>query len=241
MLTTTYPALRGSVFVVTYGRSGSTLVQNLLNHLPGYLVRGENGNLLAPLARAWDLIRQSEQGAKMRSESRETLPQDPWYGFEGVSEEAFGRALARSLTETVLRPQDNIRVIGYKEIRWHTDPLLFPLLMEFLIRFFPNARFIFNTRDHAEVVRSGWWKQMDETIVRQELAAAETLYTDFATAHPDRCIALHYNRYITGPEAWRPLFDFLSEPFDTALVARVLDKKLNHMKRKDAGSYTRPE
>jgi len=30
------------VFVVTYGRSGSTLMQGLLNALPGVLVRGES-------------------------------------------------------------------------------------------------------------------------------------------------------------------------------------------------------
>jgi hypothetical protein len=32
----------GYVFVMTYGRSGSTLLMGLLNTIPGYLVRGEN-------------------------------------------------------------------------------------------------------------------------------------------------------------------------------------------------------
>ena len=36
----------GYVFVMTYGRSGSTLVQGLLNAIPGYLIRGENAAAL---------------------------------------------------------------------------------------------------------------------------------------------------------------------------------------------------
>src|SRR3954464_1127587 len=47
--------LPGFVFVVTYGRSGSTLVQGLLNALPGTLVRGENNFYILPLFQAWSL------------------------------------------------------------------------------------------------------------------------------------------------------------------------------------------
>ena len=36
----------GYLFVLTYGRSGSTLLQGILNSIPGYLVRGENRQIL---------------------------------------------------------------------------------------------------------------------------------------------------------------------------------------------------
>ncbi|HEY9292796.1 MAG TPA: hypothetical protein VIP98_16060, partial [Microlunatus sp.] len=39
----------GYLFVVTYGRSGSTLLQGILNSIPGYLVRGENRSVLRHL------------------------------------------------------------------------------------------------------------------------------------------------------------------------------------------------
>ena len=42
------------VFVVTYGRSGSTLTQGMLNTLPRTLVRGENNLYLLPLYRAYN-------------------------------------------------------------------------------------------------------------------------------------------------------------------------------------------
>jgi hypothetical protein len=229
MLTASFPQLEKSVFVVTYGRSGSTLLQNMLNSLPGYLIRGENENLLAPLAQAWNMVRESEQGSKMRESGRITTPQDPWFGYEGIYEQTFGQALARSFTETVLRPDDDTRVIGFKEIRWHTDPALFPAMLTFLRRFFPDARFIFNIRDHDQVIRSGWWKHMPEHAVRKQLSQAETLYNDFANAHPEQCITMDYNRYVTGTAPWRPLFDFLGEPFDDKVVVAVLENKLQHM------------
>ena len=37
---------RDYVFVMTYGRSGSTLLMGLLNTIPGYLIRGENDDAL---------------------------------------------------------------------------------------------------------------------------------------------------------------------------------------------------
>lgn len=229
MVIASFPQLQKSVFVVTYGRSGSTLLQNLLNSLPGYLIRGENENLLASFARAWDIVQRSTQASDMRAENRITTPQHPWFGYEDVNEHTLGAALARSFVETVLRPDDKTRVIGFKEIRWHADPALFPVMLNFLRRFFPDAQFIFNLRDHDEVVRSGWWKYMDENAVRRQLARAETLYTDFEATHPEQCITMCYNQYITGVEAWRPLFKFLGEPFDAAGVTAVLENKLQHL------------
>lgn len=229
MVAVAYPQLKKSVFIITYGRSGSTLLQNMLNSLPGYLIRGENENLLASFVRAWDTVRRSTQARDMRAEGRTTNPQHPWFGYENVSAQALGETLAKSFTQTVLRPADTTRVIGFKEIRWHADPALFPVMLDFLQRFFPDARFIFNLRDHDQVVRSGWWRHMNEVAVRRQLEQAESLYSDFATTHPDRCITMSYSRYITGADAWRPLFKFLGEPFALDVVNAVLGHKLKHL------------
>lgn len=225
-----------TVFIITYGRSGSTLLQNMLNALPGYTLRGENANLLAPLVRAWHDLRQSPQAASMRARGVPSGPHQPWFGYEAVEAEQLGRELAAVFLRQVLRPEPGCRAAGFKEIRWHEDPALFPPMLEFLSRYLPDAHFIFNTRDHAEVCRSGWWKTMPRAAVLAQLEAAETLYRGWQAAHPDRSLALHYNDYARDPEAWRPLFAFLGEPFDRALVDMVLGRKLLHMKwQKPAG------
>ncbi len=229
-MTDLYPNLQKTIFVVTYGRSGSTLLQNMLNALPGHILRGENANLLAPLVRAWHDLRTSEQGAKMRRARAPSGPHQPWYGYEAIDPEQLGRDLAKVFLRDVLRPEADTRVIGFKEIRWHSEPDLFAPTLEFLHRYMPAAHFIFNTRDLAQVARSGWWKTMKREGVLAELEQAEALYATWQAAHPECSLAMHYNAYITGPEAWRWLFDFLDQPFDGDLVQTVLDRKLMHMK-----------
>lgn len=240
MLADRYPQLEKSVFIVTYGRSGSTLVQNMLNSLPGALVRGENDNLLAPLVRAWEIVRSSEQIARMRRSGKVTQPSDPWFGYEGVTPERLGQALARSFAETVLRPAPDTRITGFKEIRWHREPDLFAAMIEFLHLHFPGARVVFNFREHAAVMRSGWWSRMDPAVVRGELERAEALYVDYVDRHPGRCLTLRYEEYTRDVDAWRPLFDFLGEPFDAARAAEVMGQQLTHL-RGMAAARRRPK
>ncbi|WP_083101239.1 sulfotransferase [Pseudophaeobacter leonis] len=230
-----FERIESTLFVVTYGRSGSTLLQNLLNALPGYVLRGENANLLGSLVQSWQDLRSfyPEQLERMRiAGPLPSGPHQPWYGYEAIEVDQLGRDLAQVFLRNVLRPEADSRVVGFKEIRWHEDPALFEPMLDFLQRYMPRARFIFNTRDHAEVCRSGWWKTMEPAVVRQELQQAEALYGKWQAAHPESCLALHYNDYISGPEAWRRLFDFLGEPFDPELVQATLDRKLMHMKWK---------
>ena len=41
------------LFTLTYARSGSTLLQNILNSVPGVLFRGENAGALNGLYSSW--------------------------------------------------------------------------------------------------------------------------------------------------------------------------------------------
>jgi len=222
--------IQKTVFIITYGRSGSTLLQNMLNALPGYVLRGENANLLAPLVRSWQGLRRSEQAATMRARGTPSGPHQPWFGYEAIDADQLGQDLADVFLRQVLRPEADTRAVGFKEIRWHETPALFAPMLEFLQRYMPEAHFIFNTRAHEEVCRSGWWKTMDRRVVLDQLESAEQLYQSWQAAHPQRCLALHYNDYAQSPEAWQPLFEFLGEPYDAELVEAVLGRKLMHMK-----------
>ena len=230
-----------TIFIVTYGRSGSTLLQNMINALPGHCLRGENNNLLAPLVRAWQELRQfyPEQLERMKTAGPlPSGPHQPWFGYEAIKADQLGQELAETFLRQVLRPEADTRVIGFKEIRWHEDPELFGPMLEFLQRYMPSAHFIFNTRDHEDVRLSGWWRNMNRAVVIGQLECAETLYADWQAAHPQTSLALHYNDYAKDPEAWRVLFDFLGLPFDPDLVEAVLSRKLMHMKWQKPGTGT---
>lgn len=236
MLGETYPRIEKSIFVVTYGRSGSTLIQNMLNALPGYLVRGENANMLGDFVRAWHVLRHSEQAANMRHAAMlrggtPSGPHQPWFGYEGIDADRLGRELTALFLRNVLRPEPDTRAIGFKEIRWHEAPDLFVPMLEFLHLYMPGkVLLIFNTRDHEDVIRSGWWKKLPEAEALGELKQAETMFAAWQDAHPEGWLAMHYDRYSDNPEAWRPLFEFLELPFDPDIVRTVLDYKLMHMK-----------
>jgi len=218
----------GYVFIVTYGRSGSTLLQNLLNSIPGYCIRGENNNTLYHMARAWDAVSGSEQMRGQRRSGQPTTREHPWYGAELVDPDPLGRDLAATFLRDVLRPPPDARVAGFKEIRFHLAGAHAGAYLDFILRFFPKARFIFNTRDHAAVARSGWWASMDPAAVKYELERAETVFSRMRDQLGDRALALHYDDYVGKPLALKPLFDFLGEPFDADRVGQVIERRLTH-------------
>ena len=221
------------VFVVTYGRSGSTLVQSLLNTLPGACIRGENGNALMPLARAWHSVNTAQNLTSMKRARVTSAPDNPWFGGENIRPWRFGNQLARVFESEILAPPPGTRIAGFKEIRWTSEPTSFAQTLTFAQTFFRNAHFVFNTRDHAQVAQSGWWAHQDRDTVLDRLIETETLFDAYRAANPNHCIRVHYNDYIADHDALRPMFEFLDEPYDADAVAQVMAHKLTHLKAPD--------
>lgn len=207
------------LFVLTYGRSGSTLLAGLLNSIPGYRVRGENYSALYRIYQADAAIakaRESFSGADHLS------PLSPWYGTPRVRENRFRAGLLNNFVSNVLRPEPGDRVLGFKEIRY--TPAHIPDLAEYvawLRRSFPDPRIVINHRDPAAVARSGWWpdKRNAEQTIR---AADERLWNIPAD---DRHHHFSYDDIDDGLANVRALFDFLGEPMDEVTVREVLGTK----------------
>jgi hypothetical protein len=224
----------GYVFIVTYGRSGSTLTQNLLNAIPGYCIRGENGNAIAPLCRSINLIVNEPQFVnrrRLRASGKPLVPMDtadtPWFGADLIDVDSYARALLDVFVDQILNLPAGTRVGGFKEIRYMNDLAFLPRQLEIMQQYFPKARLIFLTRNHSEVANSSWWKTQPEQDVRKKLAAADQAFHAYRASH-EGCFHLDYSQFKADTEALRPLFEFLGEPFDPALVDRVLQRKLTH-------------
>jgi hypothetical protein len=218
----------GYVFVVTYGRSGSTLLQNLLNTLPGCLVRGENNNALYHLFQSWAALVRSPDIRRMVSECEVSDATHPWFGAERIDLAAYGRSLCAGFAEQVLRPPPEVVLCGFKEIRTIAPKEEFLAYLEFMNAHFPNARFVFNTREHASVVRSSWWRKHDPTKVEEMMRAAEEVFSSFAAAHPDRSVQMHYDAYIADQSAFEPLFKLLGREPTPAQMRDVMQRRLTH-------------
>lgn len=203
------------LFVVTYGRSGSTLLMGLLNTLPGYLIRGENRDALHHLF-LFDKTMRTESGRGPRRRLRE--PTHPFYGIAGYPKERAVRQLRRIATDTVMRPQEDTRVTGFKEIRWYHPDL--EEYVAWLAEVFPGARFLVNTRNHEDVLRSKWWAEGEDKS--QHLLELEKRILELADSLGDAAYRVHYDDYVADPSVLRGLFSWLGEEFDEATVRATM-------------------
>lgn len=161
-------AKRRHVFIISYGRTGSTLLMAMLSNHPGVLVRGENGMVMRELERVFETLL-----AKHDPEGVHTS--NSYYGAHMFHEGHLITQL-RNFTDTLLagdKSLDGVSVLGFKEAHYdcsvldesgkpkrdENGDLVFDEEtirkdLRFLRRLFPNCLFVFNTRDPADVVRS---------------------------------------------------------------------------------------
>lgn len=206
------------LFIATYGKSGSTLLMGLLNSLPGFHIRGENGNVLSLLwkyhSKAMDLRRKwAKEGP---------LPiSHPWYGIDEYPEDLSLEHLRTLVRDTIFRPSPDTRVTGYKEIRWYEAGL--DEYMTFLETLFPSARFLLNTRDHDQVLRSSWWARKPNG--RSDLERIEGDLKAVINKRGDRGYHIHYNDYLADPGKLEGLCNWLGVEYDAARFANVMNVK----------------
>ena len=204
------------VFIVTYGRSGSTLVQGILNSIPGYLVRGENAGVLENLVEAY--VNLNERKGKIKRGSK---PEDPWFGLKSYSPVEAAAGYRKLMLNVVLKPNRDTRVLGFKEIRWWKHDLTQMLAMTREI--FPEARFIFNTRNTEDVIVSRWWADKDPDMARRQIAAFTTRMDEaYENLGDDIVYRIHFDDFVADPGVLSGLFDWLGEPFDRARIDEVL-------------------
>lgn len=189
------------VFVVTYGRSGSTLVQGLLNTMPGTVVRGENEFFLRGLFLSHQALARTQE--KWAGASERKGPASAFYGADQLDLAQFARGV-RDLVERQLLgdvPRQEVACLGFKEVLWHeisageTESFL-----GFLDAVFPDARYVLHRRDHEDVLVSGFWKRWDEEKAARALVRVEQLQDALADRHPDRVCWTSYKE-LTSDDA----------------------------------------
>lgn len=187
------------VFIVTYGRSGSTLVQGMLNAMPRTLVRGENGLYVQHLFRAWhaaDEIRQKRKGPPARR------PSNAFFGINALTRGRFVRSAHRLVVGGLLGSEDekDFDRIGFKEVDWHqitpeeTEPF-FAWLEEVC----PGAKYVLNTREVEEVLGSGFWQRQETDEALAAIQRVIEIQDHLRATRPGRVLETRYE-VITGED-----------------------------------------
>jgi hypothetical protein len=208
----------GYLIVVGYGRSGSTLLQGILNSIPGYLIRGENGAALYHLHRYQSGL-ETEQVRNSRLKALDA--RNSWYGIDGFTPDRSVIDLRRTVLQSLLRPEPGARVVGFKEIRWWQDD--WESYLDFLQRLLPGVRFVLNTRDLRQVAQSRWWAEHDDALAT--LTDHADRLTRIGSRLGDAAYHVHYDDYVDDPDSLRGLYDWLGEPFERARVDAVMSRR----------------
>ncbi len=209
-----------SVLIVTYGRSGSTLLMGLLNSIDGYLIRGENANFFFGLFQSY----QSLLETKSHKKSQKTT--HPWFGAEVIQEKKVLQGMSNIAKQLILADKlkdESIKCYGFKEIRYADDKVAKKLAtyLDFLKLIFPNCKFIFNTRSFADVKNSGWWQKKKDDKVREKLEKLEMAFSEYAKNHSN-CFSITYEDVINKTERLKEMFVFLEEEYNEQSIDQVL-------------------
>lgn len=206
------------LFIITYGRSGSTLLQGILNSIPGYLIRGENRSMME------DLYAFHQKGIRERDSHKgrgPLLETNAWFGIDGYPDADAFNDIQNLILNTIIRPFANSKVVGFKEIRWARQDLL--EYVQFIRNVFPGARFIINTRDHASVSRSKWWANNPNAL--EQLDALEGRFLALADVLPESSVfRVHYDDYVRNPQVLRAMFQWLGESFELERLNHTMEK-----------------
>ncbi|MEH6604169.1 MAG: sulfotransferase [Pseudomonadales bacterium] len=207
-----------SVLVITYGRSGSTLLQGLLNAISGVVVRGENHNMF------YDLYCADRKIGKMPRNPSNSMPSDPWFGSHFYQHDYYRNMVRTFARETLLagvKDRENIRCFGFKEIRYVHHQEDFLDYLAFLKTIFPAPALIFNTRNLDQVCKSGWWASENEEDVREKLLSLEAKFDAYLGAHSD-AFKITYDDVISANQNLENLYRFLGAEYDIGVIKQVL-------------------
>ena len=98
------------IFIIAAGRSGSTVLQNLLNNDHNVLIRGENNNFFYETFTTYQSLHKQNH-----SDQRD----HPWFGFEHFEPSRYVKII-RNLGKKYLLgdySRKTIQTLGFKEIR----------------------------------------------------------------------------------------------------------------------------
>lgn len=206
------------VFIVTSGRTGSTLLMGLLNAHEHVHVRGENFGFFYYQYKALEALKLSVSHV-----GDDKSAASPFHGADLVDVAAMEQRIIdlcrRFATENT---PPGKTVLGFKEIRYDMPDL--EDYLDFLGRVFPAHHHVFLLRDEDDIRQSGFWKTMSASAALARIGAMQRRFRDFAGKHARHSTIIDYQDLVAPGETLKQLFRTLGISYDDKRVQQVLAK-----------------
>jgi len=189
------------VFVVTYGRSGSTLVQGLLNALPRTLVRGENGLFFVDLFRASD---RATTFARKHGTHAPRLTTSAFYGAHRIREDRFTYFSRRLIQRTLLGPHKSEEYdrVGFKEVAWHElEAGETEAFFDWWDQVFPDAVYVLHTREREALPHSGFWRYQPVDEIYAKVDRVVEIQEHLRRTRPEQVVETRFEALTTDDDA----------------------------------------
>lgn len=225
------------VLIITHGRSGSTLLQGILNSIKGWRIYGENFNFAFHLFEAgYCLYRTKTNHGKPKNEN----PTNPWYGASKINIKDFNNKSALLLRDFVHMniARDGDKCIGFKEIRYidilkeDMSGYLLQSYLQFLMQALPSVKLIFLNRKEEDTLKSEWWKKGNSEENMRLLKFFRTFCEKFCSQSP-QAFRLDFEALIKKVDTQKSLYEFLEIPFDEKKLKQVLIKPHSHVQSEE--------
>ena len=213
-----------SILIITYGRSGSTLLQGILNTIPSCIIRGENYNFVFDLYNAYKKIKKAKN-MELPSADNFNRPSHSWYGANNLNEEVYLSAQKSLLKNMLIAETDNI-FYGFKEIRYFNINVFNELedYLNFMELIMDDVAFVFNTRNPKDVANSSWWKKYDSSVLIPRLEKANKKFEEISQKRKNAFI-ISYENIVNNIDAKKNLFKFLAVEYNQEEIDSILNKK----------------
>ena len=192
------------IVVLGQGRSGSTLINRLLNSVPGVRISGENNRALDHLSEFVKCL------SNIKNAGDDSFFALAWARPPGINN------LIESMHNTILalyNPGGQFAVFGFKEIRYGKNYDQLTKDVAFIRKLFPNLRIIFNVRDTASCVKSRWWAANQEKSCKI-LNTMRQNFERYYLENRNYCYWMPYEELRKGSPVLRGMFDFLDIQFE---------------------------
>lgn len=216
------------LFILAQKRTGSTLLQRILNQIPGFAIAGENGGAFLHLAKFHKLILNipSKKNVLQKYVEGESEIKPAWLNPWVDDVPRIQRYLRAMMTQ--MYDVQGCRVWGFKEIRYGRFGETYEEFLNqvsFFRDLFPDCRLLFLTRSLDALIESNLKHPprgldlTDETLarfVKLQLSHFEA----YEKAYADHAFLLSFEDIIQRtPRFCEALFEFLNVPFQKDYLA----------------------